>query len=138
MKTLYIFLATVLFLFSTSCQQKEEFSAERARELASLHKSASDYTESEIRDIEMQVDMYFSSCESMLDEILTEQDFTERQRKTIKFLSWYQINKNTTDTVGDLMLILNNNPHLDKKKVDSFNRRLVEICYNLRLIQDKI
>lgn len=137
MRKKLLFLTTMLLLFAASCQ-REEFNAERSRELASLHKNASDYTESEIREIEMQMDLYLSLNERMMDEVLSEKDSFEMQRKIVKFAAWCSKEDENVETMTELTGILRDSPYTDPKKKDSFSRRVAEIRMTIEFIQKQM
>lgn len=136
MRKKLLFLTSVLLLFATSCQK--EFSAERARELTSLHATASDYTESEIREIETQMDLYLNLCESKINDALSEKDSFQRQRKIVKLGAWFKTDIETVNIMGELAEIIKASPYSDKNKMDSFYLRVNEVVLTIELIQKDI
>lgn len=133
MRKKLLFLTSMLLLFATSCQK--EFSAERARELTSLHANASDYTESEIKEIEAQMELYLNLCESKINDALSEKDTFQRQRKIAKLGAWFKADIETVDTMTKLTRILNGSSYADKKKMDSFRIKVDEVIMTIELIQ---
>lgn len=137
MRKKLLFLTTMLLLFATSCH-KEEFSVERARELASLHASPSEYTEDEIREIENQVDLNFKFTESMINDVLYASDSFERKRNLIKFATWGKNHSNDVEIIKDLVRILRCSQYTDSAKFEYLSNKNTEILMSLDMVKKEL
>lgn len=134
MRKKLLFLTTMLLLFATSCH-KEEFSVERARELASLHPNASEYTESEVEEVESTMEAYINFVQTKIDDALSEHDLFERKRKIAKLAAWCKNNIDTVDIVVELAKIVKQSPYGNQEKLQSFLSRITEVQMELSMIQ---
>lgn len=136
MRKKLLFLTTMLLLFATSCQK--EFSVERARELASLHSDASDYTESEVKEIEAQMEAYINLAQTKIEDALSERDSVERKRKLAKLAAWCKNDLETVDYLVELAVIVKQSPYGNQKKLQSFLNSITEIQMELSMIQKEL
>ena len=128
-----LFLITAVLLI-TACG-KTKFDADNAQELATLHTTPDEYTESEIRDIEDVFESFIVKQENMVNGIIDERDDIERQKKIVKMAAECKSNESIFDTIGTLAVILKINKYADKDRFNELMKRLLEVQYTVDIIR---
>lgn len=131
-----LFISALLILFTVSCHK--EYSAKKIEELASLHEKASDYTESEIREIEEQVNLYFIAAEKMSGEALYERDSVERKKKIIAFLTWIKSENKLVYSVAKLLSILRQSDYYDNQNFESLDSKINKLLMEAAMLEKEL
>lgn len=132
MRKLLFLISAVLLI--TACG-KTKFDADKARELAILHTTPNEYTESEIKDIENVFESFIVKQENMVNGIIDERDDIERQKKIVKMAAEFKSNESIFGTIGTLGVILKVNKHADKDRFNELMKRLLEVQYTVDIIR---
>lgn len=120
------FIQTITVLCVTigaSCSHissSTEYNEDEAIRLIELHTNPSDYSTSEIREIETQVELYVQQLERDVDKILDSS--TESQKKRMLYNFMLEFNE-SPPTIGKMIRILQNNSKADKAKIRSIQNR---------------
>ena len=137
MRNKILLCATALLLFLTACA-KAPFDADNARRLANLHDTETEYTASEIKEVEAVMESFVTKQENLMNDILNEKDAMERQRKIVKMVAEYKSEADVYDSIGLLVVLLRDSKHSDKTKFKNLMKRMLEVQYSVDIIMKEI
>lgn len=129
MKLKLLFLAMALTLCGlpllTSCQR--DFNLEKSQKLVKLHTLPTDYTKSELKDMEEQVELYMSMIEQKAEDVVNAKNSLDKQRAEDEFRAAYIEDKDSHTAFLQMWIKLSANKLSDKKKVKDIGRRMSTI-----------